>query len=765
MPESIKGINVVIGSDTTGLSKALSDVNKKSKDIQTELRQVERLLKLDPGNTELVAQKQKLLADAVSNTKDKLTSLKQVQEQVSDQLAKGTINEGQYRAFQREVAATEQGLKKLEAQTVATKKEFTVFGMTMQQTSEKLRTVGQNLSKSLSLPLGLAGAASLKLASDMEESINKVSVVFGASAKQIMDWSKDTISNIGLASGTALDASATFGDMATGMGMSQSEAANLSIGLVNLAGDLKSFKNVPIEQAMTALKGVFTGETESLKDLGIVMLDSQLKAYALEKGITTSYESMSQAEKVSLRYQFVLEKAKNSMGDFKNTAGSTSNQMSSFKENMKQLGETLGEQILPLFNPFVKLANTLLREFIALPGGVKMVIANLALFLIVLGPGMVIVSNFMTAIGWLVKSVTWLSDALKIASIAQAWHTVVTKAELAWIWIYCTAVDAAALATSLWAGAMAILTAPITLIILAIAAVVAAGYLLIKNWESIKQFGLDIWNGITDLIGSVLDGINEKFAGFKEFMVKVWEYVTAPIRPLINAIQWLFSVLDKGIEWLRRFFGMTEKEAEILVNDDQIKKAGENASGLDEALEKSRTKTTVPQVNAEQVVAATKDADSLNTALSKTGDEQTDISVGKEQIDAAGDSTGKLSTALSGVQESKTKVEVDYSSVQSAIAAVDKLVESISNIERNIKIGVATNGSLGGAPKAGMQVSGIASPLEQIKAAWGKLTGSGASAATTKTEVKHSGTVTVRGVNNQGETVGVWEQLMEGMRV
>lgn len=103
MAETIKGINVVIGAETTGLSKALSDVNKKSRDIQSELRQVERLLKMDPSNTELLAQKEKLLGDAVSNTRSKLESLKSVQEQINQQFKNGDITEGQYRAFQEKL--------------------------------------------------------------------------------------------------------------------------------------------------------------------------------------------------------------------------------------------------------------------------------------------------------------------------------------------------------------------------------------------------------------------------------------------------------------------------------------------------------------------------------------------------------------------------------------------------------------------------------------------------------------------------------------
>src|SRR5690554_2498637 len=103
MAGKIKGITIEIGGNTQPLNKALEDVNKKSKSIQSELKQVERLLKLDPKNTELLAQKQKLLGDAVENSREKLDRLRATQEQVNEQFKKGEISEEQYRAFQREV--------------------------------------------------------------------------------------------------------------------------------------------------------------------------------------------------------------------------------------------------------------------------------------------------------------------------------------------------------------------------------------------------------------------------------------------------------------------------------------------------------------------------------------------------------------------------------------------------------------------------------------------------------------------------------------
>ena len=114
MANRIKGITVEINGDTTGLTKALANVNKEIKSTQSQLKDVEKLLKLDPGNTELLAQKHKLLGQAVEETKNKLQTLKTAQEQANEALKNGTITQEQYDGLQREIVETEQEMKRLE---------------------------------------------------------------------------------------------------------------------------------------------------------------------------------------------------------------------------------------------------------------------------------------------------------------------------------------------------------------------------------------------------------------------------------------------------------------------------------------------------------------------------------------------------------------------------------------------------------------------------------------------------------------------------
>ena len=146
----IKGITIEIGGDTAPLSKALSEVNKESRSIQNELKAVEKLLKLDPSNTELVAQKQKLLGDAVNAAKTKLDDLKQAQEEVNKKVASGEIDKGsqEYRNLQRQVIEAEQALKKAETAQSDFAEECENAGKDAKQAGEESEKAGKKAKSS-----------------------------------------------------------------------------------------------------------------------------------------------------------------------------------------------------------------------------------------------------------------------------------------------------------------------------------------------------------------------------------------------------------------------------------------------------------------------------------------------------------------------------------------------------------------------------------------------------------------------------------------
>lgn len=297
--------------------------------------------------------------------------------------------------------------KELDAALSKADRQLTNFG-------KKASEIGKSMSLYVTAPLTLAGGAAIKLASDFNESMNKVDVSFKSSAAEVQAFAKTALTSFGIAEGTALDMAALFGDMATGMGVSTTEAAKLSTSLVGLAGDLASFKNIGIDQVQTALAGIFTGETESLKRLGIVMTEANVKAYAFSTGIKKSYDEMSQAEKVMLRYNYVLSVTKNAQGDFARTGGGAANQMRMFGESLKQLGAQFGQVILPYVTAAVKVMNNLMVSISQTSATTKTIIMVLGGLVAAIGPVLV-------AVGFLSQNIiTGFSNATKAVKFLWA---------------------------------------------------------------------------------------------------------------------------------------------------------------------------------------------------------------------------------------------------------------------------------------------------------------------------------------------------------
>ena len=186
MASRIQGITVEIGGDTTKLSSALSGINKEIKGTQTQLKDVEKLLKLDPSNTELVAQKQKLLAQEIGATKEKLTTLKTAAEQANEQLQKGEITQEQYDALQREIQETEQKLKSLETQAATTNStlaKIEEIGGKMQTVGDSISGVGKKLMP-LSAAVTAIGTAAVKTTADFDSQMSTVKSIYGATGEE-----------------------------------------------------------------------------------------------------------------------------------------------------------------------------------------------------------------------------------------------------------------------------------------------------------------------------------------------------------------------------------------------------------------------------------------------------------------------------------------------------------------------------------------------------------------------------------------------------
>lgn len=187
MAGRIKGITVEIGGDTTGLEKALKSVNTTIRNTQSQLKDVNRLLKLDPSNTELLSQKQRALKEAIGATKEKLDSLKQAQEQAKQQLENGVLGQDNYDALQREIIETEQELRRLQEEAASTSVALSKIdqaGKKMEAFGDSVTSAGQKIMPASMAVAGL-GAAAVKTATDFDEGMSKVAAISGATGDDL----------------------------------------------------------------------------------------------------------------------------------------------------------------------------------------------------------------------------------------------------------------------------------------------------------------------------------------------------------------------------------------------------------------------------------------------------------------------------------------------------------------------------------------------------------------------------------------------------
>lgn len=215
------------------------------------------------------------------------------------------------------------------------------------------------------------GKQCLELGSDLAEVQNVVDVTFPKMTAQVDEFARSAAQSFGLSETMAKQYTGTFGAMAKAFGFTEKQAYDMGSTLTGLAGDVASFYNISQDEAYTKLKSVFTGETESLKDLGVVMTQTALDSYAMANGFGKTTSAMSEAEKVALRYQFVQDKLSAAQGDFARTSGSWANQCRILSLQMQSLMATIGQGLINLFTPVIRIINTVIGKLATLANAFK----------------------------------------------------------------------------------------------------------------------------------------------------------------------------------------------------------------------------------------------------------------------------------------------------------------------------------------------------------------------------------------------------------
>ena len=620
MANRIKGITVEINGDTTGLTKALANVNKEIKSTQSQLKDVEKLLKLDPGNTELLAQKHKLLGQAVEETKNKLQTLKTAQEHANEALKNGTITQEQYDGLQREIVETEQELKRLEEQA----NQSATALQKISATGEKLQTVGSNIESAGKKLLPVTGAvtalgtAAVKTAADFDSAMSQVAAVSGATGSDLealrdkaremgaktkfsaseaaeamnymamAGWKTgdmldgiEGIMNLAAASGEDLATTSDIvTDALTALGLSAADSghfadilaaassnANTNVSMMGetfkycapVAGalgftaedtaeaiGLMANAGIKSSQAGTAMRTMLTNLTGEVKFSGAAFGEMTVQTTNADGSMRSlgdiladcrvAFSQMSESERSANAEALVgknamsgflavmnaapsdIEKLNSAINNCDGTAekmattmqDNLEGQLTILKSQLEELAISFGELLMPAIRTIVGWIQKFVDWLNSMGEGTKKVVMTVALLAAALGPVLIVIGKVVSAIGTIMTIVPKIAAAINVVKGAFAALNVTMLAN------------------------------PITLIIAAIAALVAAFIYLWNNCEGFRQFWINLWEGIKQAVTTAWNAITS-------FLSTAWESILGIAQTVWGAISGFFTTLWEGI--------------------------------------------------------------------------------------------------------------------------------------------------------------------------------------------------------------------------
>lgn len=492
--KKIAGIVLEIGGDTKPLNKALGEVNKTSRDLQGELKQVERHLKLEPTNVTLLKQKQDLLTESVKNTGDKLSALKDAQKQVNEQFAKGDISAEQYRAFQREVIKTEEELKNLEAQLGQVNDKWKDTADKIGEFGNKSTELGQKFAPVSAAAGAVAGgmvAMAVKAGQAVDE-LNTLSQTTGLSietlqkfqfASDLIDVSMETLTG-SLTKLTRNMASAKDGNKNL-----EEAFKTLGVRITDNSGKLRDNEDV-FNDAIKALGNV-ANETE--RDALAMQLFGK-SAQDLNPLILGGADALKEmGDKAKEAGLLLSEDATKSLGDFNDEIDELK---ATGSATMLQLGAKIAETLLPVVESLSEKMKGVMEWVRNLDKRTLAMILTIAGIVAAVSPVLLILGSMAGAISNLI-------------SLGKTLGTAIT-----------------------------FLTGPMGLAILAIGALITAGVLLYKNWDKIKEHAQKLW-----------EGIKYNFNLIKTFIMGVWNYVVDGAKDKINK---MIGFINSMIESLNK---------------------------------------------------------------------------------------------------------------------------------------------------------------------------------------------------------------------
>lgn len=614
--KTLKGITVEINGKTTGLANALKDVTKTSTALSSNLKEINKALKLDPGNTELLNEKQKILSESVAAARKELETLEGVQKQVSDQYANGDIDRGAWLEYQNKLQKAKQHLEDLEkAQKdfgTAAAQAIKEAGAKIEEYGGKASKVGETLTKNVTTPLTAAAAAGVAAFSAVDEGVDTIVTATGASGEALdglvasyetiatsiheelgdvasavgevntrfhttgeelegqttlfLQFAKitggDVVSSVDSADKVLKTFGKTSDDVSGLLGMVAKAAQDTGINAQGLMDDVlansATFKelNFSLEESVNFMalldeNGVESGVAlAGLKKAVVNLTDAGMsESEALQTVIDKIKNAGSETEALTIAQEtfgtkgaaematairegrLSLDDLSASMADYSTVVTDTYNNTmdgvdgattaaNAAKIAMSTLGETISDMLAPIFQHLTQLLIDAKARFDTLDDGQKQAIVTIGLIVAAIGPALVIIGKVITAVGTITTGVGSLVGFVGGTVVPLITGTVMPAL------------------SGLWA---LMLANPISIVIAAIAAIVAAFVLLWNKCEGFRNFWINLFSSVKSTVVDAKNNVLSTFDGIKNGISSRIEGAKNSVHNAIENIKGFFN--------------------------------------------------------------------------------------------------------------------------------------------------------------------------------------------------------------------------------
>ena len=594
----IKGITIELGGDTTKLDKALKDVDKTSRGLQKELKGVNYALRLDPKNVEMLAQKNEILAKRVDNARDKLDALKQAHEKASEEFKRGEISEEEFRKISREVVIAEGELKKFESQLKEVNNTMKQTGEAWKKTGDKITGVGKGMAKNVTAPIVGAGAAAMVAWNEVDNAIDSIALATGAVGDEMEEYAQNFRNVYSTVPGTAEDAAAAIGEVNTQFGLqgeALEKASELALKYAKITGQDVSSAIIGTKQVMEVFNleaedssavmdvfakasqdtGVSTDQLQEavrragpqLKNMNLGFEESVVMMSEMEKNGIDSSTAMGYMSRAAVNLAKDGKTLDQGLEELKGQLATTSDET----ERISLVSELFGTRAGPLMLDAIERGALNFDDFAERVGSAGNAVENtfdeildpadrmgLALDnikLIGYDLGETIQETLTPAIEWLVEKLSGAAEWFQGLS-PEIKTTIITVAGLAaaigpLLIVIGTMIKLGGVLMVGLSGlgtAFTVLTGPVGLVIAAIAAAIAIGVAIYKNWEDIKKWASNLWGRITEIFAKIRDSIVGAWNSVKNWTSNAWTSIRDTISNLVNSIRTKITNVFDGVK-------------------------------------------------------------------------------------------------------------------------------------------------------------------------------------------------------------------------